>query len=553
MSSKPLQIKTINPDNVYGESVIYSQPIVSDTQPTIESLGTQLWEGLIWYNPTLNVTKMYINGEFLQINIEGGIDASYIVSGVLNLDRIPVLTDDKLPIVPITKGGTGATDISSARTNLGLGSISTYDVVSGTDIWGNVPVISSTGYMEVGKYIDFHATDSSSSDYDVRLYADSSNLILNGTLKTDNEIHIDTTETRHLVLGGDSTYAWISSEDSSNNVKTKLELYDDLISTNNPITIDISSTALTLDTPKKILSYTYKNSNNIIKTVQVIRAYGDSETPTDYNGIAIIGSNTGATIVSSGESAPSVIANKGISNNENIYLISDGTIELIVNASNNATTALSASSSGVAFTNGTLTRPIIYDATIRSGLNENTDASSYPRIEFRRSGNSTDKYRFSAVYYSDANSSGDFNTIVSKDGAFLPNHALKSSIEYASGNTFNFASTSPALFASGVLTSSLKDVYFNLPLPKNITNVTPTITALKGNIRCASGYLYPSSYITGGYDFLGDTTNFAVSIYKNSQFPNMLIGRINKPTAFTGFTNNQPINIEINAITISFA
>lgn len=81
MSSKPLQIKTINPDNVYGESVIYSQPIVSDTQPTIESLGTQLWEGLIWYNPTLNVTKMYINGEFLQINIAGGIDASYYASG----------------------------------------------------------------------------------------------------------------------------------------------------------------------------------------------------------------------------------------------------------------------------------------------------------------------------------------------------------------------------------------------------------------------------------------------------------------------------------------
>ena len=129
------------------------------------------------------------------------------------------------------------------------------------------------------------------------------------------------------------------------------------------------------------------------------------------------------------------------------------------------------------------------------------------------------------------------------------------SVEYASGNTFSFASTSPStsLFASGVLTSSLKDIYFNIPLPKNTTYVTPSITALKGNIRCASGYLYPSDYVSGGYDFVGDTTNFAVSISKNSQFPNNLICRINKPTAFTGFTNNQPVNIEINAITISFA
>ena len=528
MSSKPLQIKTINPDNVYGESIIYSQPIISDTQPTIESLGTQLWDGLVWYNPSLNVTKMYVNGEFLQINIEGGIDASYIVSGVLDLDRIPVLTDDKLPVVPVTKGGTGATTSSSARTNLGLGTVSTYDVVSGTDIWGNVPIISSSGYMEVGKYIDFHATDNSSSDYDVRLYADSSNLILNGTLKTDNEIHVDTSETRHLVLGGDSTYAWINSSDSSNNVKTKLELSDTLISTNNPIKIDISATALTLDTPANILSYTYKNSYNITKTVNVIRTYGDSESTTDYNGIAIIGSSSGTTVISSGEGAPAVVANKNISNNESMYLISDGAINLYVGATtpNNVVQAVNINDDGavtlhsplpiasggtgastaanaltnlgaVASSGGTLTRPTIYDATICSGLNENTDASSYPRIEFRRAGNSTDKYRFSAVYYSDSSSAGEFNTIVSKDGAFLPNHVLKSSVEYASGDTFTMTPSTIAdsLIVAGIITSTgASRVYFNIPLPKRITNVTPKITELKGNIRCSTGYLYPTSY-----------------------------------------------------------
>lgn len=322
MSSKPLQIKTINPDNVYGESIIYSQPIVSDTQPTIESLGTQLWEGLIWYNPTLNVTKMYTNGEFLQINIEGGIDASYIVSGVLDLNRIPVLTDDKLPIVPIASGGTGASTAANALTNLGA--------------------VASSG----------------------------------GTL-----------------------------------------------------------------------------------------------------------------------------------------------------------------------TNGIVTRPTIYDATIRSGLNENTDASSYPRIEFRRSGNTTDKYRFSAVYYSDANSSGEFNTIVSKEGAFLPNHALKSSVEYASGDSYAITTNTPV---SGFINES-KSIYFTVFTTKSLKNISScSISIFTGNLRGINGAIN-SSTIPVTYTSSSDYTVTATKVSDNA-----IRIILTKTTAFTNSTADTPV-VFYGQLTINFS
>jgi len=86
--------------------------------------------------------------------------------------------------VAIEHGGTNATTAAGARTNLGLGSIATYDAATaGTkDTWGLVPVIgASDGVMEVGKYIDFHTTDGNTKDYDVRITAATTGLTISGT------------------------------------------------------------------------------------------------------------------------------------------------------------------------------------------------------------------------------------------------------------------------------------------------------------------------------------------------------------------------------------
>lgn len=47
--------------------------------------------------------------------------------------------------------------------------------------WSSIPSIGSDGVMEVGKFIDFHVTKESTTDYDVRITATTSGLTLSGT------------------------------------------------------------------------------------------------------------------------------------------------------------------------------------------------------------------------------------------------------------------------------------------------------------------------------------------------------------------------------------
>jgi hypothetical protein len=42
---------------------------------------------------------------------------------------------------------------------------------SGDWFSGGIPTVATDGVMEIGKYIDFHNTDASTNDYDVRLQA----------------------------------------------------------------------------------------------------------------------------------------------------------------------------------------------------------------------------------------------------------------------------------------------------------------------------------------------------------------------------------------------
>lgn len=95
--------------------------------------------------------------------------------------------------------------------------------------------------------------------------------------------------------------------------------------------IDKSSTALGLNDVSTMLAFKYKNPDNKVKTVDVIRTMGDSETGAN-NGIAIVGSSSGNTIISSGEAAPTVVAGENITNSESTYIIADNTINFWSNA-----------------------------------------------------------------------------------------------------------------------------------------------------------------------------------------------------------------------------
>lgn len=61
---KPIRIKSIHPNNPYGEITIVGQPVISDTQPTVDSLGCALWDGLIWKEASRDIIRIYLDGSF---------------------------------------------------------------------------------------------------------------------------------------------------------------------------------------------------------------------------------------------------------------------------------------------------------------------------------------------------------------------------------------------------------------------------------------------------------------------------------------------------------
>lgn len=62
--------------------------------------------------------------------------------------------------------------------------LSGHSLTNGNNYFNVIPLIGSDGVMEVGHYIDFHNTSPSTSDYNVRIQAEDSRLIVSGGLAT---------------------------------------------------------------------------------------------------------------------------------------------------------------------------------------------------------------------------------------------------------------------------------------------------------------------------------------------------------------------------------
>lgn len=118
---------------------------------------------------------------------------------------------------------------------------------------------------------------------------------------------------------------------------------------------------------------------------------------------------------------------------------------------------------------------------------------------------------------------------------------------YSAGDTYN---VSGRIIDNGYISNSSKQINFTVTLPKSMANVTPTITSLKVNGRhVGGGYVFSSGYISAGYDVLADS-NLTVSIL--SKQDDFLTIMIESPTAWS-VTNNTPISISIENLTISFS
>ena len=87
-----------------------------------------------------------------------------------------------------------------------IGSVSYEVATSRSGAWySRVPVIADDGVIELGKYIDFHATSGATNDYDIRLTCSGSTLNCSGSftqgsdIKLKENIHyLDDKETKHF-------------------------------------------------------------------------------------------------------------------------------------------------------------------------------------------------------------------------------------------------------------------------------------------------------------------------------------------------------------------
>lgn len=81
------------------------------------------------------------------------------------------------PYLPLT-GGTVNGSITANKYN--------GHKVAGTSgsWWASIPVVSNVGVMEIGKYIDFHISNTGKTDYDVRLTGGSGNLACSGSFSS---------------------------------------------------------------------------------------------------------------------------------------------------------------------------------------------------------------------------------------------------------------------------------------------------------------------------------------------------------------------------------
>ena len=117
----------------------------------------------------------------------------------------------------------GVTSVATSSPILGgtitsTGTISLLKPVSGNWHNGSPPQVGTDGLMEVGRYIDFHTSNTSTADFDTRLDCNGSELRLTGNFKATSNI----TANGRMQVASSSTSAFFTVGATANNVATNI-------------------------------------------------------------------------------------------------------------------------------------------------------------------------------------------------------------------------------------------------------------------------------------------------------------------------------------------
>lgn len=125
--------------------------------------------------------------------------------------------------------------------------------------------------------------------------------------------------------------------------------------------------------------------------------------------------------------------------------------------------------------------------------------------------------------------------------------------KYKEGSTYTYAETSTGvntIMLPGILTTSGTVGKFSINLGAPIIASSVTINTFKGNIRTATGgYWINTGYVNGGQDYL-NTSGLTTTADINGNQVNFMLSR---SSAQSGTTNNTPMTMELNALSLTFS
>ena len=130
-------------------------------------------------------------------------------------------------------------------------------------------------------------------------------------------------------------------------------------------------------------------------------------------------------------------------------------------------------------------------------------------------------------------------------GAFL-------ATKYKAGSSFYYTSPSNqcSIILPGLLTTGGTEGKFSINLGAPIIASSVTVNTFKGNIRTTNGgYWINTGYVNGGQNYL-NTSGVTVTAGTDGNQVNFILTR---SSAQSGTTNNTPMTMELNALSLTFS